>query len=317
VRCAAEATAAGGASGAVTGNRRADGAARPDRVSGSERCGERADAYRRAVVDRYLRPWKARAYAPLLRPLAAVPVDAVTAVGVAAGLAAAAAAAVGRFDWALVGWWANRWLDGLDGELARAAARRRAAGVVAPARGVAAAGQRTAPTHAAAISKRGAYLDLMADLLVYAAVPLGLAAGAAGSLTGVPLADPAWVWAAAALALASFYLNLGSWALLAPALAAAEAADASGAAGAAETADAASTGSTPVGQPPATPDPNAPGLRMPAGLMEGAETIVVFTVALAWPAWAATTLATIGALTLAGALQRTAWGLRRLGRTAA
>jgi len=231
------------------------------------------------VVDRYLRPWKARTYAPLLRPLAGVPADVVTAVGMAVGLAAAAAAAAGRFDWALVGWWANRWLDGLDGELARAPAR---AGGFALARG--------------APRARGAFLDLMADLLVYAAVALGLAAGAAGSLTGAPLADPPWVWAAAAFALASFYLNLGSWALLAPALSAAEAGGTRDGAGA-----------------NAPADPSAPGLRMPAGLMEGAETIVVFTVALAWPSWAAVTLATIGALTLAGALQRTLWGLRRLG----
>jgi hypothetical protein len=148
----------------------------------------------------------------------------------------------------------------------------------------------------------------MADLVVYAAVPLGLAAGAAGSLTGAPLADPPWVWAAAALALASFYLNLGSWALLAPALSAAESAGATGT-------------ERPKDRAPedgvAQLDPNAPGLRMPAGLMEGTETIVVFTVALAWPAAAAVTRATIGALTLAGALQRTAWGLRRLGRLAA
>jgi hypothetical protein len=136
----------------------------------------------------------------------------------------------------------------------------------------------------------------MADLLVYAAVPLGLAAGAAGSLTGTPLADPAWVWAAAAFALSAFYLNLGSWALLAPALSAAEArgGEASGA--------------------PTPADPSAPGLRMPAGLMEGAETVVAFSVALWWPGWAVATLAAIGALTLAGAVQRTLWGLRRLGR---
>lgn len=236
------------------------------------------------MVDRYLRPWKARTYAPLLRPLAGVPADVVTAAGLVVGLVAAAAAAVGRFEWALVGWWVNRWLDGLDGELARAPARaggparaRRSALVRGPARA------------------RGAFLDLMADLLVYAAVALGLAAGAAGSLTGAPLADPPWVWAAAAFALASFYLNLGSWALLAPALSAAEA----------EVGGAGARAST---------DPNAPGLRMPAGLMEGAETIVVFTVALAWPSWAAVTLAAIGALTLAGALQRTLWGLRRLAR---
>ena len=236
------------------------------------------------MVDRYLRPLKARVYAPLLRPLAGVPADAVTAVGMALGLAAAAAAALGRFEWALLAWWANRVLDGLDGELARATeGRTTAAARSRPARS-------PAPAH-------GPYLDLMADLLVYAAVPLGLAAGAAGSLTGAPLADPGWVWAAAAFALAAFYLNLGSWALLGPALSAVEA-----------------RGSQASAAAPA--DPSAPGLRMPAGLMEGAETVVAFSVALWWPGWAVATLATIGALTLAGAVQRTLWGLRRLRRAA-
>lgn len=244
------------------------------------------------MVDRYLRPLKARVYAPLLGPLAGVPADAISAAGMAFGLTAAAAAAVGRFEWALLAWWANRLLDGLDGELARATAGR----ATATAGRTKAAALRRATGSAAPV--RGAYLDLMADLLVYAAVPLGLAAGAAGSLTGTPLADPAWVWAAAAFALAAFYLNLGSWALLGPALSAVEArgSDAAGAA--------------------APADPSAPGLRMPAGLMEGAETVVAFSVALWWPGWAVATLATIGALTLAGAVQRTLWGLRRLGRAA-
>ena len=249
------------------------------------------------MVDRYLRPLKARVYAPLLGPLAGVPADAITAVGMAFGLTAAAAAALGRFEWALLAWWANRLLDGLDGELARATAGRATA---TAGRATATTGRTTTTrTAAAATPARGPYLDLMADLLVYAAVPLGLAAGAAGSLTGTPLADPTWVWGAAAFALAAFYLNLGSWALLGPALSAVEARGGDAAAGAA----------TPT-------DPSAPGLRMPAGLMEGAETVVAFSVALWWPGWAVATLATIGALTLAGAVQRTLWGLRRLGRAA-
>jgi len=259
------------------------------------------------VVDRYLRPWKARLYAPLLRPLAAVPPNAVTVVGLGVGVAAAAAAALGRFELALAGWWVNRLLDGLDGELARAARRRTLAGSAG------------APAPAADAATRGPYLDLMADLIVYAAVPLGLAAGAAGALTGAPIADPAAVWAAAAFALAAFYLNLGSWSLLAPALNALEAtatgkgdgaarAAARAAAPAVERADAGASERADAGASEAS----APGLRIPAGLMEGAETVVAFTVALWWPAWAATTLTAIGALTLVGALQRTLWGLRRL-----
>jgi phosphatidylserine synthase len=237
-------------------------------MCGNGRCATARAAYRQAVVDRALRPLKARLLAPAARALASWPADAVTGVGVAVGLAAALLAALGRFDLALLAWWSNRLLDGLDGELARAARR-----------GGSPAG-----------AQRGAYLDLMADLLVYATLPLGLAAGAAGTWTGTPAAlGPAWaVWAAASAAVAAFYLNLGSWTLLAAALAEAE-------------------GPRPRGR-------DAPGIRMPAGLMEGAETIVAFSVALLWPAAAAWTLGAIALLTLLGAAHRTRWGVRRLAR---
>jgi phosphatidylserine synthase len=222
------------------------------------------------VVDRALRPWKQRLYAPVTRALAGWPADAVTLAATGIGLLAAALAALGRFDLALLAWWTNRVLDGLDGELARAARRRGVGGG----------------------AQRGAYLDLMADLLVYAALPLGLAAGAAGTWTGAaaaPALAGSWtVWAAAAAALAAFYLNLGSWSLLSAALAEAEGPQRDGDASA------------------------ATGVRMPAGLMEGTETIVAFSVALLWPAGAVWTLTAIAALTLVGALHRSWWGARRL-----
>jgi phosphatidylserine synthase len=234
------------------------------------------------VLDRALRPWKRRLYAPVTRALAGWPADAVTLAAAGIGLLAALLAAAGRFDLALLAWWTNRLLDGLDGELARAASR--------PAAGAGAHAARRQGSGGAA--QRGAYLDLMGDLLVYAALPLGLAAGAAGAWTGsaaAPALAGSWtVWAAAAAALAAFYLNLGSWSLLAAALAEAEGPQRGG---------------------DATVDP---GVRMPAGLMEGTETIVAFSVALLWPAGAVWTLATIAALTLVGALHRSWWGAGRL-----
>lgn len=243
------------------------------------------DAYRQAVVDRALRPLKSRLLAPLTVALARVPADAVTLAGVVVGLVAALLAAFGRFDLALAAWWLNRLLDGLDGELARAT--RRAGRAAGEATGAA----------------RGAYLDLMADLLVYAAVALGLAAGAVGTLTGAAatglVSDPLAVWMAAAVTAAAFYLNLGSWALLAPLLPQDEAAPAAWPGSAARGGAA----------------PPAPGLRMPAGLMEGAETIVAFSIALLWPAGAAVTLSAIGLLTLLSAAQRTWWGAHRLRRS--
>jgi phosphatidylglycerophosphate synthase len=202
-----------------------------------------------SVVDRTLRPLKARAYAPSVRALQGLSPDLVTVLGLLLGLAAAAAAANGVFWGALGLWWGNRLLDGLDGELARARP----------------GGPRPA----------GAYLDLMTDLLVYATLPIGLAIGAAGA----GFADPTPLLLATAATLASFYLNLGSWALLAPALPA-----------------------------PASRAPHDPGLRMPAGLMEGTETLLAFSLALAFPSLALYSLWAIAALTTLSALQRSAWG---------
>lgn len=203
------------------------------------------------VVDRLLRPLKARAYAKLARNLRPLSPDWVTLVALLVGLSAAAAAAAGEFPVALGLWWLNRFLDGLDGELARVQAHP---------------------------SRHGGYLDLMLDLVVYAALPLGIAAGA----SGLGVAAPAALWLAAGCALAAFYLNLGSWALLAPSL-------------------------------PAEPVlPHQPGLRMPVGLMEGTETLIAFTVALAFPSMTLTTLNLIAGLTALSALQRSVWGIRYL-----
>ena len=245
-------------------------------MCGIGRSGSGRTAYRREVVDRALRPVKSRLLAPLTAALGPVPADAVTLAGVVVGLAAALSAAFGRFDLALGAWWLNRLLDGLDGELARA--------------------------RAAAAPTRGAYLDLMADLLTYATLPLGLAAGVAGTLTGAPLAEPAAVWLAAGAVLAAFYLNLGSWSLLSAALLRLDGATPAPAAAARSAAGSTSEARLDV----------EPGLPIPAGLMEGAETIVAFSLALLWPAAAVATLSTIALLTLLTAAQRTWWGARRL-----
>lgn len=107
--------------------------------------------------------------APLHR--GGVRADAVTFVGLAVGIAAAAAAADGRFGLALGLWLANRLLDGVDGALARLAG----------------------PTD------RGGFVDLMADFTVYAAVVVGVA-------VAVPDAR-----LAAAATIATYYLSGGAF----------------------------------------------------------------------------------------------------------
>ncbi|ARC89027.1 CDP-alcohol phosphatidyltransferase family protein [Rhodovulum sp. MB263] len=97
-----------------------------------------------------------------------VTADAVTLVGLGAGLLAAAMVALGAPGLALVPLLTGRLADGLDGAVARA-------------------GRKT---------DFGGYLDIVADFLVYGAVPLGFV-----------LMDPAANGAAGAFLLTSFYVN--------------------------------------------------------------------------------------------------------------
>ena len=217
------------------------------------------------MVDRLLRPVKARALAPLSTALAQrlgrVGADRLTLLGLLVGLAAAVAAAVGAFTLALALWLANRLLDGLDGEVAR---------------------------RLGTASDRGGYQELMADLVVYAALPLGAAAGASGLLNAEPLVTSPWTWPLAALVLASYYVNLGSYALLAALL------------------EKRGQGAAARGDPTS--------MVIPAGLIEGAETLVLVALMLAFPAWLPLWFGITAALVALGAAQRTLWAARTLGR---
>ena len=79
--------------------------------------------------------------------------NAVTLTGALVGLAAAPLIAMQHYHWALALILVNRFLDGVDGTMARASMTARATG----------------PTD------RGAFLDIVCDFLFYAAVPLGFA----------------------------------------------------------------------------------------------------------------------------------------------
>ncbi len=108
------------------------------------------------------------------RALAArgVAADALTFAGLACGLAAALAIALGADGLALLALSLNRLLDGLDGAVARASAR----------------------------TDRGGFLDIVLDFTTYGAVPLAFA-----------LRDPAANALAAAVLLFAFYVNGASF----------------------------------------------------------------------------------------------------------
>ena len=98
--------------------------------------------------------------------------DAVTLVGLALGLGAAALIALGAPGWALIPLLLSRLADGLDGAVARATRK----------------------------SDFGGYLDIVADFLFYGTVPLAFV-----------LSDPAANGAAGAFLLTSFYFNGSSF----------------------------------------------------------------------------------------------------------
>lgn len=206
------------------------------------------------MLDPVLRPLKDRLLAPLAAPMAPVvhPLV-VTVVGFAVGMACAVSLYLGHHAVGLALWAGNRLLDGLDGPVARAAGRQ---------------------------TDLGAYIDILLDFAVYAAIPIALAHGRSS--------DPdAALGLALALLLAGFYVNAASWMYLSAVLAMRR------------------TGDPPHG-------PAATGVEMPAGLVEGTETMVFFIAFIVFPDRLQPLFISMGILIAATIAQRLVWAVRHL-----
>ncbi len=125
--------------------------------------------------------------------------------------------------------------------------------------------------HQATATDRGGLVDIMSDTIGYAVIPLGIAAGI----------DTRAGWITVAVLLATFYVNAVSWTYLAALLE-------KRAAGTTATAVSTST-------------------IMPRGFVEGTETIVFFTVALAWSGGAVATLAVMAGAVTVTIVERLWW----------
>jgi phosphatidylglycerophosphate synthase len=125
-------------------------------------------------------------------------------------------------------------------------------------------------------SDLGAYLDVVLDHVVYVAVPLGLALAA-----GSPAA-----YLALALLLSSFYINAASWMYLSALLEKRHA-------------GAAARGELTT-------------VTMPTGLVEGAETVVLYTLFLLFPGALVPMFGLMAVLVLVTAGQRVAWAVRQI-----
>lgn len=134
------------------------------------------DAAARRVLDRPLDRAARLVDRPLVSP------DRLTLLGLATGLASAAAAAGQLWWWALGLWLFSRAMDGLDGPLAR---RRRGA-----------ADRDLGESQG---SEAGGFLDITADFAVYGATVVGVAVGATAQYD----AD----WLPFLLVLLAYYLN--------------------------------------------------------------------------------------------------------------
>lgn len=202
------------------------------------------------MIDHALRPAKDAVLRPLVAAVpAGVPPLAITACAALAGLGAAGAVAGGWVVLAVALWLGSRVLDGLDGALAR---------------------------RSGADSDLGGYLDFLLDVVVYTAIPLGVAINVGGE----------GIWTVTALLLGAFYVNAVAWTYLSALL------------------ERRGRGAEARGEQTA--------VTMPRGLIEGTETIVLFSLMLAVPDWAIVIAPAMAALVLLSAAQRARWATRAL-----
>lgn len=202
------------------------------------------------MFDRYFRTIKDLLLAPVARALGPhVSPTMITCVAFVAGLGCVTAILSGSARLALALWIGNRVLDGLDGTQARVHGRA---------------------------SQFGAYVDIVLDFVIYAAIPTAMAARhgtEAIAFAGMVL-------------VASFYVNAASWMYLAALLEQ-------------RNAGAAARGESTT-------------VTMPPGLIGGAETIGFYVAFFVWPAQQRVLFLTMAALVLLNVMIRLIWARRRL-----
>lgn len=173
------------------------------------------------MFDLRLRTVKERWLDPLVRVVARIAsATTLTTLSLVAGLASALTLAAGSPLWVpFVLGVLNRLLDGIDGEVARVRGEQ---------------------------SDFGGYADMLADVVTYAAVPIGLA---------LRMNDPAVTFAMLGM-LAAFYINITSWSYL----------------------------SALLEKRKQAPGNERTSVSMPRGVIEGAETMVLYAVLILAPA---------------------------------
>lgn len=202
------------------------------------------------MLDLRLRPVKDRALEPATRWLAPrATATTLTVISLGFGLATAGAASAGWRSVAVACWLISRLVDGLDGPVARARDES---------------------------SDLGGYLDMVADTIGYAFIPVGVALGT----------DEHATWVAVSVLLAVLFVNAISWAYLSALL------------------EKRALGARSRGE--------TTSVTMPGALIEGTETIVLYTILVGVPSWSAATAAVMAGLVSVNVVQRLWWASRAL-----
>lgn len=202
------------------------------------------------MLDHMMRGYKDQLLRPLAASMGRVSPNIITVTAMMFGLAAAGLAARQMFLLAFVLWVVNRILDGMDGLVARLQDQQ---------------------------TDFGGYLDIVADFVVYAALPIGLFLGAGATTTiGISLA----------FLLGSFYINAASWMYLSAIL------------------EKRNLGASIRGE--------RTTVTMPAGLVGGTETILFYSAFLIWPGALRWLFLAMAALVMVGVFQRIWWAWRNL-----
>lgn len=170
-----------------------------------------------------------------------------TVAGLVAGLATAVTLWQQQYAVGFLFWFINRVFDGLDGAVARQ-------------RGT--------------TSDFGGYLDIVVDFVVYAVIPVGLAAGVASTAVTLSLI----------FLLCIYYVNAASWMYLAAILEKRRAGH----------------------------DGRLTSITMPAGIIGGTETIVFYTAFILFPSYLVWLFSLMGLLIAVTILQRLIWSARHI-----
>ena len=202
------------------------------------------------MIDGALRELKEKLLFPLACEIGKnIHPTAITLVSGVFGVASGVMAAGQLYQAGLAFWIINRILDGLDGTVARVHHHQ---------------------------SDLGAYIDIIADFITYAAIPIGLVLGRPDRLSMIALI----------LLFAVFYVNTISWSYLSALLE-------RRALGAATRAEKTT-------------------VTMPTGLIEGAETIIFYTLFFVFPNVISILFILMALLTAFSAVQRIVWAIRHL-----